>query len=215
MSTNPNQGQNPDQSKAYGGYGGYSGGGYQAPSGQPSYDPNDPYADHSSQQNAYSGYDQQQQQSGYDQQQQQQTYYQPPASATQRQRTSSANSSSTMNMDQNKAALFSYALGWASGLFFLVMERKNSFVRFSAAQSILLFGGVTIIRIVFGLISAIPILGTILLGPILSFVGTIITIIALIAWIYLMYQSYRGVKVKIPIVGDYAEALLARITRSS
>jgi uncharacterized membrane protein len=213
MSTNPNQGQNPDQSNAYGGYGGYSGGN-QAPSGQPSYDPNDPYADHSSQQNANSGYDQQQQ-SGYDQQQQQQTYYQPPTSATQRQRTSSATGSSTMNMDQNRAALFSYALGWASGLVFLFMERKNSFVRFSAAQSILFFGGVTIIRILFAILSAIPILGPFILAPILGFLATIITVIAVIAWIYLMYQAYRGVKVKIPIVGDYAEALLARITRSS
>jgi uncharacterized membrane protein len=199
MSTNPNQGQNPDQTNSYGGYGGYSGGGQQAPSSQPSYDPNDPYADPSAQQGAASGYGQQQ--TGYDQQQQQQTYYQPPASATQRQRSSSTStSSSTMKMDPNRAALFSYALGWLSGLVFLFMERKNSFVRFSAAQSILFFGGITIIRILFGILSAIPILGPLILAPILGFLTTIITIIAVVAWIFLMYQAYRGVKVKIPIV---------------
>src|SRR6516225_1763780 len=71
MSTNPSQGQNPDQTNSYGGYGGYSGGGQQAPSSQPSYDPNDPYADPSAQQGAASGYGQQQ--TGYDQQQRQQT----------------------------------------------------------------------------------------------------------------------------------------------
>ncbi len=212
MSTNPNQGQNPDQGNTYGGYGGYSGGGYQAPSEQPAYDPNDPYADHSSQQDAYSGYGQQQ--SGYDQQQQQQTYYQPPASATQRQRTSSSSSStSTMKMDQNKAALFSYLFWWVSGLVFLVTERKNSFVRFSAAQSVLFFGGFTIIKILFGLLSAIPIIGTFILAPILALLGNVLTVIVVIAWLFLMYQSYRGVKVKIPIVGDYAEQLLARISK--
>jgi uncharacterized membrane protein len=120
-----------------------------------------------------------------------------------------------MNMDQNKAALFSYALGWVSGLAFFVLERKNSFVRFSAAQAFLLFGGVTVIQILLRLISAIPILGTILLSPILGFVASVITLVAVGAWIFLMFQAYRGVKVKVPIVGDYAEALVARFTRSS
>ncbi len=212
MSTNPNQGQNPDQTNSYGGYGGYSGGN-QAPSGQPAYDPNDPYAEHGAQQNAYSGYDQQQ--TGYDQQQQQQTYYQPPASATQRQRTSSSTGSSTMKMDQNKAALFSYALGWASGLVFLVLERKNSFVRFCAAQSFLLFGGVTLLQIIIRILSAIPLIGPLILAPILGLLGTVVILVAVATWIFLMFQAYRGVKVKIPIVGDYAEALVARITRSS
>src|SRR5690348_7556199 len=114
MSTNPNEGQNPDQSNPYGGYSG----GYQAPSSQPAYDPNDPYADHSSQQGTYTGYDQQQQQSGYGQQQQQQTYYQPPDSATKKQRTYTSSSTSSMKMDPNKAALFSYMFGWISGLVF-------------------------------------------------------------------------------------------------
>lgn len=215
MSTNPNEGQSPDQSNAYGSYGGYSGG-YQAPSGQQqSYDPNDPYADHSAQQGAYSGYDQQQQQSGSGQQQQQQTYYQPPASATRRQRTSTSSSASSMNLDANKAAVFSYALGWVSGLVFLFMERKNSFVRFCAAQSFVLFGGITLLQLIIRLIAAIPFLGTVLLSPILGLVSSVVTIVGVVAWIFLMVQAYRGVKVKIPVVGDYAEALLARFTRSS
>ena len=211
MSTNPNQGQNPDQSNSYGGYGG----GYQTPAGQPTYDPNDPYADYSAPQGGYGGYGQQQQ-AEYGQQQQQQTYYQPPASATRKQRTytSSNNTASTMKMSPNIAALLSYALGWLSGLVFLVLERKNSFVRFSAAQSILFFGGITIIRILFGLLSAIPFLGPFILAPILGFLGNILIVLAVIAWIVLMVQAYRGVKVKIPIVGDYAEALMARFSRN-
>jgi uncharacterized membrane protein len=213
MSINSNEGQNPDQSNSYGGgYGGYSGG-YQAPSSaQQPYDPNDPYADRSGP-GTYAGYDQQQASAGQQQQQQEQTFYQPPDSATRRQRTSTSSSStSTMKMAPNKAAIFSYALGWVSGLIFLVMERKNSFVRFSAAQSFLFFGGVTILQVILRLIGAIPFLGTILLAPILGLVGTVITIAALAAWLFLLFQAYRGVKVKIPIVGDYAEALVARFT---
>jgi uncharacterized membrane protein len=210
MSINSNEGQNPDQSNSYSGYGGYSGG-YQAPSSaQQPYDPNDPYADRS-EQGTYTGYDQQQ--SSSDQQQQEQMFYQPPESATRRQRTQTSSSASSMKMSPNRAAIFSYALGWVSGLVFLVMERKNSFVRFSAAQSFILFGGVTILQVILRAIGAIPFLGTILLSPILGLVGTVITVAALAAWLFLMFQAYRGVKVKIPIVGDYAEALVARLTR--
>jgi uncharacterized membrane protein len=212
MSINPNEGQNSDQNNSYSG--GYSGG-YQAPSSaQQPYDPNDPYADHSGQ-GAYAGYDQQQASSGQQQQQQQQeqTFYQPPESATKRQRTSTSSSASSMKMEPNKAAIFSYALGWVSGLIFLVMERKNSFVRFSAAQSFLFFGGITILQVIIRLIGAIPFLGTILLAPILGLIGTAVTVVALATWLFLMFQAYRGVKVKIPIVGDYAEALVARFTR--
>ncbi len=120
-----------------------------------------------------------------------------------------------MKMDQNKAALFSYALGWASGLVFLVLERKNSFVRFCAAQSFLLFGGVTLLQIIIRILSAIPLIGPLILAPILGLLGTVVILVAVATWIFLMFQAYRGVKVKIPIVGDYAEALVARITRSS
>ncbi len=210
MSINSNEGQNPDQSNSYGG--GY--GGYQASSSaQQPYDPNDPYADHSGQ-GTYAGYDQQQSSSGQQQQQQQeQTFYQPPESATRRQRTSASSSSaSTMKMAPNKAAIFSYALGWVSGLIFLVMERKNSFVRFSAAQSFLFFGSVSILQIIISALSHIPLLG-VLLAPILGLVSTVVTAVALAAWLFLMFQASRGVKVKIPVVGDYAEALVARFTR--
>lgn len=207
MSTNPNEGHTPDQNNPYGSYGGY-----QAPSGQQSYDPNDPYADHSS----YTGYDQQQQQSGYGQQQQQQTYYQPPASAARRQReTFTSTTASSMNLSPNMAALFSYALGWVTGLIFFFLERKNTFVRFCAAQSFILFGGISIVQLIIQLIVHIPILGTILLAPILGLLSTVITVLGIVAWIFLMVQAYRGNKVKLPIVGDYAEAMLARFTRHS
>lgn len=211
MSINSNEGQNSGQNNSYGGgYGGYSGG-YQPPSSaQQPYDPNDPYADRSGQ-GTYAGYDQQQASSGQ-QQQQEQMFYQPPESATKRQRTHTSSSASTMKMAPNKAAIFSYALGWVSGLIFLVIERKNSFVRFSAAQSVMFFGSVSILQIIISALSHIPLLG-VLLAPILGLVSTVVTVVALAAWLFLMFQAYRGVKVKIPIVGDYAEALVARFTR--
>ena len=61
-------------------------------------------------------------------------------------------------------------------------------------QSIVVFGGLTIISII---LNWIPFVGWVL--------GTIISIIALILWIILMIKAYQGQKYKVPWAGDFAE----------
>lgn len=92
-------------------------------------------------------------------------------------------------MQPNVAALLSYLLGWISGLIFFLIEKENKFVRFHAMQSLMLFGGLTVIAI-------IPFVNllVIILGP-LSFV----------LWIILMIKAYQGQMFKLPLVGDLAE----------
>src|SRR5271170_1046382 len=50
-------------------------------------------------------------------------------------------------MAENVAGLLCYLLGWVTGLIFYFID-KRPFVRFHAAQSIVVFGGLTVIRIV-------------------------------------------------------------------
>jgi hypothetical protein len=49
-------------------------------------------------------------------------------------------------LSENAAALLSYVLGWITGLIFFLIDRRP-FVRFHAAQSLVTFGGLHIIRI--------------------------------------------------------------------
>ncbi len=49
-------------------------------------------------------------------------------------------------ISQNLAALLSYSLGWLTGLIFYFLDRRP-YVRFHAAQSIVVFGGIHILRI--------------------------------------------------------------------
>jgi hypothetical protein len=134
MGTNPYQGQNPDQSNQYGGYTGYT------PPAQ-----NDP---HSSQQHGDTSGGQEDYQYGqytYGQgQQQQQQYgaYQPPQSTLRGSTgTSGADDATSLGMNGKTAAAASYVLFFLSGIVFFLLERKNRFVRFCAAQSTLLFVG--------------------------------------------------------------------------
>jgi uncharacterized membrane protein len=209
MSTYPNQ--DPNQSNQYGGYTGYT-----PPSQQ-----NNPSGSQQSGYQGYQGYYQQQQgtdsqQSGYQTynqgsqagQQQQYSFYQPRYAGA----GSGASEPTSTGLNARNAALLSYVLGWISGLVFFVIERKNRFVRFSAAQSIILFGGVTIIYVLLRLISAIPLIGF-LLSPVLSCATFIVVVPAILLWLFLMFRSYQGVQVKLPVIGDYAERLVTRFSK--
>ena len=54
-------------------------------------------------------------------------------------------------MAENVAGFLCYILGWITGLIFYFID-KRPYVRFHAAQSIVVFGGLHIIYIVFGMI---------------------------------------------------------------
>ncbi len=105
-----------------------------------------------------------------------------------------AGEKTSMGLEQNVAGLLCYVLGWITGLIFFLLEKDNKFVRFHAMQSILVFGGLTIIGIILGWI---PILGWIL--------GALLSLLGLVLWILLMVKAYQNVMYKLPWVGDLAE----------
>lgn len=52
-------------------------------------------------------------------------------------------------MAENVAGLLCYVLGWLTGLVFFLID-KRPFVRFHAAQSIVVFGALHVLRIILG-----------------------------------------------------------------
>mgnify|MGYP001075015846 CR=1 FL=1 len=99
-------------------------------------------------------------------------------------------------LEPNVAGLLCYLFGWVSGLIFFLIE-KDSFVRFHAMQSIIVFGAITVLSIIFGILFMVPFVGAIL--------GAILWIGTLILWILLMVKAYQGERFKLPIAGDIAE----------
>lgn len=152
------------------------------------------------------------QQSSYGQQFQQQEYeggaYQPPISAAP---AMSASGPTSTPLSARTEAIVGYALWWLGGLIFFVIERKNRFVRFHAAQSLIFFGGISLLLAVLRLISIIPLIGFLLSVPI-SFISTIITIVAVVVWLFSMFLMYRGKNFRIPVISGYAESLVDRFT---
>jgi len=200
-------GQDKNSQNDYGtGYGGY--GRYTTPQ-QPGTSSSNQQASQQ-QQGAYQQAGQQQSSSG--QQYQRQEYeggtYQPPSSAAPGM---GSHGPTSMGLSARTEALLSYALWWVGGLVFFVIERKNRFVRFHAAQSIIFFGGVSVLLGVLHLISIIPLIGFLLALPI-AFASNVVTIVAVIVWIFMLFQMYRGKNFRIPIVSGYADSLVDRFT---
>jgi uncharacterized membrane protein len=220
MTTNSNQGQQPDAPESYGGYTGY----------RPSNPVDDPYG--SSQQGGsqesdpnyvYGQHTQGQQSSDSQTQQQQQFSYEPPESVLRKQRKRSSGSSTPftsaasqgpVTKDDRKAALYSYLGFCFTGIAFFFLKGKRPFVRFHAAQSIVLFVPVAAILAVLKIVSIITLIPFIgwLLAPVISLLTFIVVAPVFILWIALMVLSYQGIRVKLPIIGHYAEALVARFS---
>jgi uncharacterized membrane protein len=113
-------------------------------------------------------------------------------------------------LSENAAALLSYVLGWITGLIFFLIDRRP-FVRFHAAQSLVTFGGLHIIRIVLGIFLGVGWWhgGWAHLGAgvlVISALG----LLSFVLWIVCMVKAYQGVRFKLPIAGDVAESVAPR-----
>lgn len=109
-------------------------------------------------------------------------------------------------VEANVAALLSYVAGWITGLIFFLIEKDNKFVRFHALQSILVFGGLTVVFIVLSIISAIFMAVRLyFFFPLFQALYALIWLLGLVVWIILMVKAYQGEFFKLPVVGDIAE----------
>jgi len=96
----------------------------------------------------------------------------------------------------NIAALLCYLLGFITGLVFILIERKNKFVRFHAMQSIVVFGALFVAQWV---VAFVPVLGVLVSG-LLSLMGVVL-------WVVLMVKAFQGESFKVPVAGDFVEDL--------
>ena len=97
-------------------------------------------------------------------------------------------------MSENVANLFCYLGVWVTGLVFFLLEKKRPVVRFHAAQSLIWFGGLHVLSIVFSV-------------SLFIFLVDIIYLVWVISWVFLMYKGYQGGIYKLPYIGDIAEKI--------
>jgi uncharacterized membrane protein len=119
----------------------------------------------------------------------------------------------TSGLSENAAATLSYVLGWLTGIIFYLIDRRP-YVRFHAAQSIVTFGGLHIVRAVVGMMFGIGMwwgdsgfghfgggfgLGIMLLA--------LLGLLTFVLWIVCMIKAYQGERFMVPIAGNIAANL--------
>jgi len=111
---------------------------------------------------------------------------------------------------ENVAGLLCYLVGWITGLVFLLID-KRPYVRFHAAQSIVVFGALNIIRIVLGSVFGFGFLfggfGSWSAGLLLV---ELVSLITLILWILLMVKAYQGERYRVPFAADLADSFFGK-----
>jgi uncharacterized membrane protein len=101
---------------------------------------------------------------------------------------------------ENVAGMLCYVLGWLTGLIFLLTD-KRPFVRFHAAQSIVVFGALFILRMVFWF----GWFGSWGLFSLWTLLSMLLGLVTLIAWIVLMVFAYQGKMFEVPIAAPLAK----------
>ena len=130
--------------------------------------------------------------------------------------TASPAASAQTGLSENAAAALSYALGWFTGIIFFLIDQRP-YVRFHAAQSIVAFGGLNLIR---GVLAGMFCLGWVMgFTPDIGRLGTfsfaigllsILSFFTLLLWIFCMVKAYQGQRFVLPIAGDIATNLTNR-----
>jgi uncharacterized membrane protein len=110
-------------------------------------------------------------------------------------------------MTDNLAGALCYLVGFITGILFLVLApyNQNRTIRFHAFQSIFLniawFAAwivVTIISLAFRVIPFLGVFVSIVLHLALFLAGVIV-------WFYLLFKTYNGEKIVLPLVGPFAD----------
>jgi len=106
---------------------------------------------------------------------------------------------SSEGLAENVAGLLCYAFGWVTGIIFLLID-KRPWVKFHAAQSIAVFGGLTVIRI-----------GLLFMTHFLDWgIYALLGLIGFVLWIFLMIKAYQHETVRIPIAADIADSIAGK-----
>jgi len=110
-------------------------------------------------------------------------------------------------VDARLSSILCYSGWWVTGLVFLFAERRNSQVRFHAAQSLIVFGVITVALFLCGGASAVAFFVAASTFQMLQAIGNAVWFAAVLLWLVLLVRTWRGETWRVPIAGELASRL--------
>jgi uncharacterized membrane protein len=111
-------------------------------------------------------------------------------------------SDAPFGLEPNVAAGLAYLFGLIGGIVMLVGGGTNKFVKWAAAQSITLWGGLIAIHIVWGILTSLVHIFLVLF-PVLW----LIDILWLVLWVWTFITGFQGKEVRVPVVAGITESI--------
>lgn len=112
-------------------------------------------------------------------------------------------------LEPNVAAGLAYLFGLIGGIVMLAGGGTNKFVRWAAAQSIVLWVGFVIVWIVLGFLIW-PMVAAGLWG-VYSILHLIVNIAALAAWLWTFITAFQGREVRIPVIASITQSIFKTV----
>lgn len=110
-------------------------------------------------------------------------------------------------VDPRLSSMLCYAGWWVTGIVFLFAERRHAGVRFHAAQSIVVFGAVSVALFLFGGASAVTFFLATHTFQLVQMVSNVLWLAAVVLWLYLLLKAWRGETWRVPLAGDLARKI--------
>ena len=108
------------------------------------------------------------------------------------------------------SAVLCYTAWWVSGLIFLIIEQQHRGVRFHAAQSLVLFGGLSFL---IGMLSAGSVGMLVVSAAAFQAARLLVYLVwigAVAIWLILMFKTFQGETWRVPFASDLAARMIGR-----
>ena len=115
--------------------------------------------------------------------------------------------STSTGVDRRLASVLCYAGWWVTGLVFLFAERRDATVRFHAAQSLVVFGVLSIALFLCGGASAVAFFVATQTFQMLQAIGNLLWFGAVLLWLFLLVKAWRGEIWRVPVAAEFATRL--------
>ncbi len=124
--------------------------------------------------------------------------------------------SSATGLETHVASTLAYLGLWVSGIVLLLVETKDRVVRFHATQSILVFGPLQLLMLFLSALGSFFSLGVwdgslLPASLVLTVLYSVVLVFSIVVWVLLMVKTYQRQQVLVPLAGDLAFWLLAKL----
>ena len=120
------------------------------------------------------------------------------------------NGPTSTGVDARLSSVLCYAGWWVTGIVFLFAESRHSGVRFHAAQSIVVFGALSVALVVCGGASAIAFFTAGAMFQLVQTIGNVLWLAAVVVWLFLLLKTWRGETWQIPVAAGLARKMAGR-----